>query len=55
MENDSEPRVIEAEIIGGSVLVTFNDGKAAVYSASLLKSKFSEAVAVVATNEDRAE
>ncbi len=40
------PRIINAERLDGGVIITFNDGKCAVYSASLLHAKLTEATEV---------
>ena len=36
MKEDDAPRIVEAERIADGVIVTFEDGMCAVYSASLL-------------------
>lgn len=41
-----EPRIIYAERLGGGVIITFDDGKCAVYSALLLLNTFSQAAEV---------
>ena len=43
MKTDPQPRVIDAERLGGGIIITFEDGKTAIYSASLLDSIFSQA------------
>jgi hypothetical protein len=43
MENRSEHRVVDAERLGDGVIITFDDGKSAVYSASLLQAIFTQA------------
>jgi hypothetical protein len=43
MKTDPQPYVTDAERVGGDVIITFQDGKAAVYSASLLHSFFPHA------------
>jgi hypothetical protein len=44
MENrSSDRRVVDAERLGGGVIITFDDGKCAVYSAPLLYSILSNA------------
>jgi hypothetical protein len=43
MENAPQPRVIDAERLEDGVIITFEDGKTAVYSATLLRSIFYEA------------
>jgi hypothetical protein len=39
----TSPSVIEAERYEGGVLITFDDGKCAAYSASLLRAVFDQA------------
>lgn len=43
MKTDSQPRIIYAERLGDGVVITFEDGKTAIYSASLLRSFFTKA------------
>jgi hypothetical protein len=43
MKTDLQPRIVYAERLGGGVIIAFEDGKSAVYSASLLESIFSQA------------
>jgi hypothetical protein len=43
MENSSQPRIIYAERWGDGVIITFDDGKSAIYSAALLYATFSQA------------
>jgi hypothetical protein len=43
MEPTAAPRVIYAERLNGGVIITFDDGKCALYSASLLHVTFSQA------------
>lgn len=51
-----EPRIIYAERLGGGVIITFDDGKCAVYSALLLHDTFSRAEEIGEPNpEDEAE
>ena len=40
---DCQPYVVSTEILDGDVLVRFEDGRFAIYSASLLHARFSEA------------
>lgn len=40
MKELTEPRVIEAERAASGVLITFNDGSCALYSAGLLRDVF---------------
>jgi hypothetical protein len=37
-----DPKVLEVESIGGDVLVTFDNGKSAIYPAAHLWSTFSQ-------------
>jgi hypothetical protein len=43
MENRTEPRIVAADRLGKDVIITFDDGKSAVYSASLLQAIFTQA------------
>jgi hypothetical protein len=43
METNLKPRIIDAERLRDGVVITFEDGKSALYSASLLQSFFSQA------------
>jgi hypothetical protein len=43
MESTPLPRVIEAQRLSGGVIITFDDGKCAVFSAALLHATFSQA------------
>lgn len=43
MGDRSSPRVIEVERVGGNVLIMFDDGRCAIFSAALLDSVFSQA------------
>lgn len=52
MEKAGSPRVISAERNAGSVIIAFDDGKCAVYSADLLLSIFNHAEAVLERNDD---
>jgi hypothetical protein len=38
-----EPHVISAERLNGGVIITFEDGRSAIYSSSLLDSIFAQA------------
>jgi hypothetical protein len=40
---NSNPRVISADRIDGGLIITFDDGRCAVYSASLLFDTFAQA------------
>ncbi len=53
----SEPRIIYAERLGGGVIITFADGKCAVFSALLLHNTLSQADEVneLDTHEEVAE
>jgi hypothetical protein len=44
METYPNPRVTSAERMGGGVFITFDNGKCAFYSASLLHLTFPKAV-----------
>jgi hypothetical protein len=46
MENPRVPEVIEAVRLSGDLVITFDDGKCAVYSAVLLYCIFDQAVEV---------
>jgi hypothetical protein len=46
MENPPVRRVVEALRLDGDLLLTFDDGKCAVYPATLLYDLFQDAVAV---------
>jgi hypothetical protein len=43
MKSDPEPRIVDAEKLDGGVILTFQDGKTAVYSGLLLRRVFSQA------------
>jgi len=43
METHAAPRVISAERLSGNVIITFDDGTSAIYSASLLHTIRSQA------------
>ena len=43
METNPTPRVISADRIDGGLIITFDDGRCAVYSASLLLTTFAQA------------
>jgi hypothetical protein len=47
MKNPRVPQVIEAVRIHGDLLITFGDGKCAVYSAALLYDMFEKADEVI--------
>ena len=40
MSTHSHPRILSAERLNGGVIITFDDGKCAVYSASLLHTTY---------------
>jgi len=42
----SEPHIVYAERLGGGVIITFDDGRCAVYSALLLHNTFPQATEV---------
>jgi hypothetical protein len=43
MTTESTIRIVEADRMDGGVLITFDDGKCALYSASVLYATFSQA------------
>jgi hypothetical protein len=43
MENQPKIRVRSAERVSRGLIITFDDGKSALYSASLLRDMFSQA------------
>jgi hypothetical protein len=47
MENDSARRITEIERAGSGVLISFDDGKSAVYSAALLYAALPQAQAML--------
>jgi hypothetical protein len=52
MNTPAVPRLLEAEILGGGVIITFDDGKCAIYSASLLYATFDQATLVEVEDEE---
>jgi hypothetical protein len=52
MENKPKIRVRSAERVGGGLIITFDDGKSALYSASLLRDTFSQAEELKEPNWD---
>jgi hypothetical protein len=52
MENPHVPRVVEALRLDGDLLITFDDGKCAVYPATLLYALFHDAVEVTGLDLD---
>jgi hypothetical protein len=52
MEPQSPPRVIEAERLHDGVAVTFDDGTAALYPASLLRAVLDQAQVLSKEPED---
>jgi len=52
MTTESSIRIVEAERLDGGVLITFEDGKCARYSASLLHAMFSQAEEVIWSEEE---
>ncbi|WP_263385623.1 hypothetical protein [Granulicella arctica] len=51
METPSAPRIVSAERLNGGVIIAFEDGKCAVYSAALLYATFSHAEHVITEPE----
>jgi hypothetical protein len=47
MKDCPNPRVIEAERMAGGIFMTFDDGKSAVFPASLLREILSQAKEIV--------
>jgi hypothetical protein len=43
MENPITPRIVSAERLGGGIIITFEDGKSALYPAALMYSMFHQA------------
>jgi hypothetical protein len=43
METRSAPHIVEIDRMDDGALITFEDGKSAVYSAALLRTMFAEA------------
>jgi hypothetical protein len=43
MDIPTVPRVAETQRMDGGVIITFDDGKCAIYSAALLRATFSQA------------
>ena len=43
MKTDSAPQVVSAEKLDGGVVISFEDGRSAVYSAELLSEIFRQA------------
>jgi hypothetical protein len=52
MEIRPEPRITYVERLGGGVVVGFEDGKTALYSAALLDSVFESAQELFEPEED---
>jgi hypothetical protein len=50
METASDCVVVYAERVGGDVIIEFNDGKCALYSASFLHSMLTEATEMDASD-----
>ena len=46
METNSEPRILDAERFDGGVLIGFDNGRVALYSAALLYTMFHQAVEI---------
>lgn len=53
MESNAAPRIVASEQIGDAIFVEFDDGKFALYSASLLYSSLPDAINVSDTKSDR--
>jgi hypothetical protein len=53
MEKSTVPLVIEAERLNGGVIIVFDDGKCAFYSATLLRTTFPQAVEVRSLETDK--
>lgn len=51
MKTDLQPRVIEAERLRDGVIISFEDGKSAVFSASLLYETLPKAREIVSAPE----
>jgi hypothetical protein len=43
MENQPIPRIINAERLGGDLVIAFEDGKSAIYPAAMLYAIFPQA------------
>jgi hypothetical protein len=52
MEDSSCPRIEHAHAIDDGVLVYFEDGKVALYSAALLRTMLPDAVEIEVTGEE---
>jgi hypothetical protein len=52
MEPSSSHRVVAAERLNGGVIITFDDGKCAFYTASLLHSNLAQAKIVEEPEDD---
>jgi len=52
MKTASECVVIYAERVGGNVIIEFNDGKCALYSASFLHSMLTQATELDASDSE---
>lgn len=55
MGKDVKPQVRSAERFAGDVIITFNDGQCAIYSAQLLFSIFDQAKRVPEPEDDGGE
>ena len=52
MKTASECVVVYAERVGGNVIIEFNDGKCALYSASFLHSMLTQATELDASDSE---
>jgi hypothetical protein len=52
METPSGPRIVHAERLNGGVIISFDDGVAAVYPAALLYEMLDRADVLKETDED---
>jgi hypothetical protein len=52
MESLRTPRIISADRLADSIIVTFEDGRCAIYSASLLYAAFPHAEEVVESEDE---
>ena len=52
MEAESTSRVVHVDRFDGGVLITFDDGKSAAYSASLLRAMFDKAQEIIESEEN---
>jgi hypothetical protein len=52
MKTKLHPRIKDAERLNGGVIITFDDGKCAVYSATLLRTIFPQADEVMEDSDE---